>query len=140
LEVNGQSNSQSIESLTFSLGGIRSREDVTKDKDLRHLNPMMSEQNIQKNIALVDRIGEMAKAKGISAGQLALAWILAQGDDIFSIPGTYKVYRVVENLGSLSVTLEPEEEKTLRELAKSAAGGIWEVKGAGYGFADTPAL
>ncbi|GAB1202742.1 hypothetical protein APSETT445_001363 [Aspergillus pseudonomiae] len=61
------------------------------------------------NLALVDRIGETAKAKGVTPAQLTLAWILTQGEDFFVIPGTTKAHRVAENLGSLDITVTPEE-------------------------------
>jgi len=71
--------------------------------------PRYSEQNFATNRALVDKIEAMAKAKGCTTGQLVLAWLLAQGDDVVPIPGTKRSARLDENLGALSVKLTPDE-------------------------------
>ncbi len=68
------------------------------------------------------KINEMAEAKGVSAAQLTLAWLLAQGDDITGIPGTTKAGRLAENLAAMDVTLSADEETAIREVAKDVAG------------------
>jgi len=118
----------------FLSGTIRS-----KPEDVRRVLPWLSEDNFAKNLAIVDKISDLAKAKGVTAAQLTLAWVLAQGDECFPIPGTTKVERLVENLGSLSVSLSQEEENTIRELSQAAVGGRFQAT-TGYDFADTPVL
>ncbi|KAE8309791.1 NADP-dependent oxidoreductase domain-containing protein [Aspergillus transmontanensis] len=86
-------------------GTLRLKEDFTKRGDLRG----------GTNLALVGRIGEFAKAKVVTPAQLTLAWILAQGEDFFVIPGTTKAHRVAENVGSLDITVTLEEEKAIRQ-------------------------
>ena len=123
----------------FLTGKLRSREDVSKPGDSRGFLPWLSEKNIEKNVAIVDKISEMAKAKNITTPQLALAWLLAQGDDIFPIPGTSRVQRLEENLDSMFVSLSSEEESLLREYADGVIGDRFQSK-TGYDFGDTPAL
>jgi aryl-alcohol dehydrogenase-like predicted oxidoreductase len=120
-------------------GAIRTCEDVSGEGDLRGLLPMVNEENLPKNVATVDKISEIAKEKGITTAQLSLAWLLAQGDDIFPIPGTTKVHRLEENLGSLFVAVSKEEEKAVREVSQGYAGGRFQAM-TGYAFGDTPAL
>ena len=121
-------------------GTIRSRDDLPEG-DFRLVAPRFSAENFPKNMQLVDRIGEIAKKKGVTAAQLTLAWLMAQGDDIIPIPGTTKVERLEENLGSLKVKISKEEEQEIRKLCTEA-----EIHGARYPetiamalFADTPA-
>ncbi len=122
-------------------GAIRSPDDF-EDGDFRKMSPRFSPENFPKNLKLVDRIGEIAKKKGVTTSQLTLAWLLAQGDDIIPIPGTTKVERLEENLGAMKIKLSTEEEKEMRKACEDA-----EVHGARYPeamasalFADTPAL
>ncbi|OCL09977.1 Aldo/keto reductase [Glonium stellatum] len=123
----------------FITGALRTREDFTKPGDLRAMLPWLSEENLEKNVAVVDKLSEIAKAKGVTTAQLSLAWVLAQGDDVFPIPGTTKIHRLEENLGSLSISLSREEERTIRQLSKAVVGGRVQDKN-GYTFADTPVL
>ncbi|KAK3055341.1 hypothetical protein LTR09_003894 [Extremus antarcticus] len=124
------------------LGGtIRSPDDF-EDGDFRKYAPRFSAENFPKNLQLVDKITEIAKKKGCTASQLTLAWILAQGDDFFPIPGTTNPQRLEENIGSLKVSLTSQEEKEIRKACEAA-----EVHGSRYPeamakalFADTPAL
>ena len=123
-------------------GAIRSFEDVTKPGDVRVKFglPWFQEENIEKNIALVDRITAIAAEKGVTAAQLVLGWILAQGDDFFAIPGTTKIYRLKENLGALEVKVTKEEEQAIRKVAGEVAGGRIPQQYERHNFADTPAL
>ncbi|KAJ5620702.1 aldo-keto reductase [Penicillium lagena] len=122
------------------LGGkIRSREDVTRPGDTRGILPWLWEENVQTTVRVVDQIAEIAKTKGVTTAQLALAWLLKQGDDIFPIPGSSKLDRLEENLGSLSVSLSDEEEESVRQLAKGVVGERFQTM-SGYAFADTPPL
>ncbi|CAI7632568.1 unnamed protein product [Penicillium bialowiezense] len=120
-------------------GAIRSREDVTKPGDSRGALPWLSEENIEHNIGVLDRISRVAQSMSISSAQLALAWLLAQGDDIFPIPGTSNIHRLEENLGALSVSLSDGNERKLREASGEIVGGRFQAR-TGYDFADTPSL
>lgn len=120
-------------------GTIRTREDFSKPGDSRHVLPQLHPENIEHNVAVIDKIASIANAKGITSAQLALAWLSAQRDDIFPIPGTTKIHRVEENIDSLSVNLSPEEEKEIRKLGRQIKGGRMQVQ-TGYAFADTPPL
>jgi len=89
-------------------GAIRTLDDLTEG-DNRRNHPRFQGENLSRNLSLVDRLGEMAAGKKCSPVQLALAWLLARGQDIFPIPGTKRVSRLEENVGALDVSLTPEE-------------------------------
>jgi aryl-alcohol dehydrogenase-like predicted oxidoreductase len=107
--------------------------------DKRKVLPWLQEGNLEKNVAIIDQIAEIARAKNATLPQLALAWLLAQGDDIFPIPGSSKIDRLESNLESLSVSLSREEEAHMRQLAQGVAGDRFQNL-TGYSFGDTPAL
>lgn len=88
----------------FLTGQIKSPDDFAPD-DFRRHQPRFTGENFEKNLELVRKIGKMAEEKDCTPAQLALAWVLAQGDDIIPIPGTKKVSRLEENLGALDVKL-----------------------------------
>lgn len=120
-------------------GGLRNVEDFTKEGDLRAALPWLKAENLENNVAIVDKLSEIAKKKGITTAQLALAWVLTQGDDIFAVPGTTKIHRLAQNFGSMSISVSSEEEKLVRKLAKGVMGGrVQELMG--HTFADTPQL
>lgn len=122
-------------------GTIQSKDDVTKDGDMRTRLPRFSGDNLDKNIATVAKINEIAKNKGVSTTQLALAWVLAQGDDIFAIPGTTNPRRLTENLAAMSISLTAEEEQAIRNVAQDVAGlRIPENMPSVNLFGDTPPL
>lgn len=123
----------------FLTGALRTPDDFTKPGDLRAVLPWLKEGNLEKNIAVVDKISDIAKSKGVTTAQLALAWVLAQGDDIFAIPGTTKIRRLAENLESMSISLSSEEEKSVRELSGTVVGGRFQAT-TGLDFGDTPPL
>jgi aryl-alcohol dehydrogenase-like predicted oxidoreductase len=87
-------------------GAVRTAEDVG---GRRAAHPRFQPENLQHNLALVDRIAALAAAKGCTPAQLVIAWLLAQGEDVVAIPGTRRIARVRENLGALTVTLSPDE-------------------------------
>jgi aryl-alcohol dehydrogenase-like predicted oxidoreductase len=88
-------------------------------------SPRFQGENFQKNLDLVERIGEIASAKGCTASQLALAWVLAQGDDIVPIPGTKRRAYLEENLGAAGVELTPDDLARIDEVApRGAAAGL----------------
>jgi len=112
------------------------------DGDFRKFAPRFSPENFPKNLKLVEGLKKIAEKKGCTAGQLSLAWLLAQGEDVIPIPGTKKVKYLEENLGALEVVLSGEEEREIRGLVEAA-----EVHGlrypevmVGHLFADTPEL
>ncbi|KAK5993967.1 Aldo-keto reductase str7 [Cladobotryum mycophilum] len=95
-------------------GQIRSPDDFGAD-DFRKNLPRFSKENFPKNLALVAKIESIATKKGNTAGQLTLAWLLRQGDDIFPIPGTKKIKYLEENLVGASIQLTDEEEAEIRK-------------------------
>lgn len=92
----------------FLTGAIRTPEDFDADDYRRH-SPRFQGENFARNLALVEQVRDMAEAKGVSAGQLALAWVLAQGEDLVPIPGTKRLAYLEENLGALDVALDADE-------------------------------
>jgi aryl-alcohol dehydrogenase-like predicted oxidoreductase len=89
----------------FLTGRFRSAADFAQG-DFRGSNPRMSGENLAKNLALADKVKEIAAEKKVTSGQLALAWVLAQGDDIVPIPGTTKRTHLGDNLGAVEVHLD----------------------------------
>jgi aryl-alcohol dehydrogenase-like predicted oxidoreductase len=92
----------------FLTGTLRSPEDFAPD-DYRRSNPRFQGENFQRNLALVDKVRSLAKEKDCTPAQLALAWVLAQGEHIVPIPGTRRVRNLDENLGALNVHLGSAE-------------------------------
>jgi aryl-alcohol dehydrogenase-like predicted oxidoreductase len=92
----------------FLTGAIKSPDDFAAD-DYRRLNPRFQGENFTRNLALVGKVTELAADKGCSAAQLALAWVLAQGQHIVPIPGTRRLRNLDENLGALGVRLSDDE-------------------------------
>jgi len=92
----------------FLTGAIKSPDDFAAD-DYRRVNPRFQGENFTRNLALVGKVKELAADKGCSAAQLALAWVLAQGEHIVPIPGTRRRRNLDENLGALEVRLSDEE-------------------------------
>ena len=87
------------------LTGVVEDPNAMAETDARRRHPRFAAENIGKNVALVDRIKAIAAKKNCTPGQLALAWLLAQGDDIVPIPGTKHKARLIENIGALPVRL-----------------------------------
>lgn len=98
----------------FLTGQLKSPDDFEPD-DMRRGLPRFSGENFQRNLDLVEKVRSMAVAKGVTAGQLALAWLLAQGNDVVPIPGTKRRKYLAENLGALDVTLSADELAALDE-------------------------
>jgi len=107
----------------FLTGAIRSPEDFDAD-DYRRRSPRFQGENFARNLALVDQVNAMAAEKGITAGQLALAWVLAQGQDLVPIPGTKRAAYLDENLAALDVRLTPADLARIDAVfpADAAAG------------------
>jgi aryl-alcohol dehydrogenase-like predicted oxidoreductase len=107
----------------FLTGQITRFEDLAKD-DYRRMSPRFQGDNFARNLALVEQVKELAKAKGCSPGQLALAWVLAQGDDVVPIPGTKRRSYLEENLKAADVKLTRDELARIDEISpKGAAAG-----------------
>ncbi len=108
----------------FLTGQFRRFEDLAEDDYRRH-SPRFQGENFQKNLDLVRRVEEIAKEKGCKPSQLALAWVLVQGDDIVPIPGTKRRKYLEENVGAVSVKLTKEDMERIDEVfpAEAAAGG-----------------
>jgi aryl-alcohol dehydrogenase-like predicted oxidoreductase len=114
----------------FLSGRFKSSEDFPED-DFRRFHPRFQDENFEKNIQLVREVEKMAAEKGCTAAQLALAWVLAQGDDIVPIPGTKHVRYLDENIGALDVKLTSEDLKRLDEILPpgAAAGERYHARG-----------
>ncbi|RAX15377.1 aldo/keto reductase [Pseudarthrobacter sp. AG30] len=104
----------------FLTGQIRSVDDFADD-DFRRHSPRFQGENFTRNLELVDRVKELADHKQCTPGQLALAWLLAQGEHIVPIPGTKKRERLRENLGAVEVELSADELRLLDELAPAGS-------------------
>ncbi|WJI15699.1 aldo/keto reductase [Pseudoxanthomonas winnipegensis] len=89
----------------FLSGAIKRPEDFDAD-DFRRHNPRFQGDNFDRNLALVDKVRALAEAKGVTASQLALAWVLAQGEDLVPIPGTRRIANLEENLGAIDLVLD----------------------------------
>ncbi len=107
----------------FLTGQIKSTQDLTED-DMRHKLPRFQGDNFQRNLELVQRIEEIAAEKGYKPAQLALAWVLAQGDNIIPIPGTKRQTYLEENIAALELVLSEDDLKRIDEVVPqgSAAG------------------
>ena len=107
----------------FLTGRFRTFEDLPED-DYRRNSPRFQGANFQKNLDLVQRVEEIARGKDCTPAQLALAWLLAQGDDIVPIPGTKQRRYLDENVQSLQVELMPADLERIEDVApKGAAAG-----------------
>ena len=105
----------------FLTGQIKSPADLAPD-DWRHRNPRFQGENFQKNLDLATRVQALAREKGCTAAQLALAWLLSRGKDIVPIPGSTRAERVAENAGALDVQLTAADIASLDALAPTVAG------------------
>lgn len=114
----------------FLTGQIKRFEDLPAD-DFRRQNPRFVGDNFTRNLDLVKRIQDIARAKGCTPAQLALAWLLSRGEDIVPIPGTRHRARLEENIGALDVTLTAEEQRRIDEAAPrgSTAGDRYQPAG-----------
>ena len=118
----------------FLTGSIRSPADF-EEGDFRTFAPRFSKENFHKNLELVDELKEIADKKQCITGQLVLAWLMAQGDDIIPIPGTTRVKNYDENIGSLKVKISKQENDEIRKAIEGA-----EVQGGRYPEAFSKAL
>ena len=107
----------------FLTGRFRRLEDLAPD-DYRRNSPRFQGENFEKNLRLVDRIREIAAAKAVKPAQLALAWVLAQGDDVVPIPGTTDRRHLEENVAATEIALSRQELARIEQVApKGVASG-----------------
>jgi aryl-alcohol dehydrogenase-like predicted oxidoreductase len=107
----------------FLSGTIRSLDALAPD-DFRRFSPRFQGENFAKNLAVVERVGQVSAEIGATPSQVALAWVLAQGDEIVPIPGTTRVARIEENVKAASLKLTPEQLSRIEEAApKGVAAG-----------------
>ena len=99
----------------FLTGQFKTFDDLAAD-DYRRNSPRFQGENFQKNLDLVRRVEEMAKQRGCKPSQLALAWVLAQGNDIVPIPGTKRRKYLEENVGAINIQLTPEDLRRIDEV------------------------
>jgi aryl-alcohol dehydrogenase-like predicted oxidoreductase len=107
----------------FLTGRFQRTDDLAED-DFRRGHPRFQGANLERNLELVERVRAIAASKGVTAGQLALAWVLAQGEDVAPIPGTKRVRYLEENVGAVGVELSGDDLRRIDEVfPKGAAAG-----------------
>jgi len=111
------------------LSGRFSSPDELDEGDFRRHGPRFTGENLQQNLKLAERVKELAAEKDITAGQLALAWVLGRGEHIVPIPGTKRVSYLEENLAAAEVRLSAEEVQRIAELIGTASGARYDVQG-----------
>jgi aryl-alcohol dehydrogenase-like predicted oxidoreductase len=114
----------------FLTGRFRKFEDLPAD-DYRRDQPRFQGENFEKNLDLVREVEAIAREKGATSSQLALAWVLAQGEDVVPIPGTKRIKYLDENIGALDVKLSEEDLKRLDAILPpgAAAGQRYHERG-----------
>jgi aryl-alcohol dehydrogenase-like predicted oxidoreductase len=111
----------------FLTGSIRSAEQLDAT-DSRAANPRFAGENFEHNLRLVEQVEAIAAELGATPAQVAIAWLLAQGDDIAPIPGTRRVSRVEENVGADAVELTKEQIQQLNDMPRAAGGHHTEAQ------------
>jgi aryl-alcohol dehydrogenase-like predicted oxidoreductase len=119
----------------FLTGAITKREDLASNDSRTQRYPRFAGDNFDKNQALVNRVKEIAERKGVKAGQLALAWVLAKGEDLVPIPGTKRRKYLEENAAAVDIKLSPEEVAELE-----AAVPQEDIAGERYAAANMTAI
>ena len=116
--------------LLYTSGTLKRPEDFAAD-DYRRFSPRFQGENFAKNLKLVDKVGELAAAKGVKPSQLALAWVLAQGDDLIPIPGTKQRRYLEENVAATELRLSAAELAELDAIfpAEAVAGSRYSEEG-----------
>ncbi|MGY1813535.1 aldo/keto reductase [Blastococcus sp. SYSU D00820] len=119
----------------FLTGAITSPADFGED-DFRRNSPRFTGEAFTANLRLVDAVRSMAEERGVTAGQLALAWVLAQGDDVVPIPGTKRRRYLEENVGAVAVELSADDLARLAEIVPPPVGSRYPD--AAYTYGDSP--
>lgn len=114
----------------FLTGTLRSPDDFAAD-DYRRFSPRFQGENFERNLQLVEKVRQLAERRGVTPGQLALAWVLAQGENVVPIPGTKQRKYLEENVAALEVRLSADEVQALRDLfpASAVAGQRYSDEG-----------
>ncbi|MEA2266193.1 MAG: hypothetical protein QOE27_1776 [Solirubrobacteraceae bacterium] len=112
----------------FLSGRFSSPEDLDEN-DFRRTGPRFTGDNLERNRQLVDRVRELAAEHGVTPGQLALAWVLAQGEDVVPIPGTKRRTYLEENLAAADLELSPEDLARIGDVVGEAAGARYDESG-----------
>jgi aryl-alcohol dehydrogenase-like predicted oxidoreductase len=113
----------------FLTGKIRSAADLEEGDARLQRFPRFQRENLEANLAIVEKVEAVAQRHGATTGQIALAWVLSRGEDVIAIPGTKRVARVEENLGALDIELTGEDLAELDALADGVAGGRYAPEG-----------
>lgn len=114
----------------FLTGRFQTIEDLPAD-DYRRTSPRFQGDNFQKNLELVQRIEEIARERGVTPSQLALAWLLHQGEDVVPIPGTKRIRYLEENIEAAAIQLSAEELRRIEEVAPRGVAAGMRYPGAG---------
>ncbi|WP_448615783.1 aldo/keto reductase [Modestobacter sp. URMC 112] len=121
----------------FLTGAITSPDDFAED-DWRRTHPRFTGEAFTANLRLVEAVREMAKERGVTAGQLALAWVLAQGEDVVPIPGTKRRSYLEENVGAVGVQLTADDLARLGEIAPPGVAQGGRYADAAYAYGNSP--
>jgi aryl-alcohol dehydrogenase-like predicted oxidoreductase len=111
------------------LSGRFSSPEELDEGDFRRYGPRFTGENLVHNLGLAARVRELALQKGVTPGQLALAWVLSRGQDIVPIPGTKRVSYLEENLKAAEITLSAEESERIADAVPAAAGDRYDQQG-----------
>lgn len=122
-------------------GQYKSNKDFAEN-DWRRTAPRFSEENFPKNLQLVDQLTDIANKKGCTTGQLTLAWLMRQGEDIIPIDGTKRIKYLEDNMGALNVKLTAQEDKEIKDAVEAAEthGDRYPALMQKVCFMDTPPL
>jgi aryl-alcohol dehydrogenase-like predicted oxidoreductase len=121
----------------FLTGAITSPADFAED-DFRRGHPRFTGEAFEANLRLVDAVRELAAEKGVTPGQLALAWVLAQGEDVVPIPGTKRRSYLEENVAAVAVELSADDLARLEAIAPPGVAVGGRYVNAGYAYGDSP--
>jgi aryl-alcohol dehydrogenase-like predicted oxidoreductase len=121
----------------FLTGAITSPDDFAED-DWRRTHPRFTGEAFTANLRLVDAVRAMAEEKGVTPGQLALAWVLAQGEDVVPIPGTKRRSYLEENVGAVGVQLTADDLARLAEIAPPGVAEGGRYADASYAYGNSP--
>jgi aryl-alcohol dehydrogenase-like predicted oxidoreductase len=121
----------------FLTGAITSPDDFGPD-DFRRNHPRFTGEAFAANLRLVDAVRRLAEEKGVTPGQLALAWVLAQGEDVVPIPGTKRRSYLEENVGAVGVQLTPADLARLAEIAPPGVAEGGRYVDASYAYGNSP--
>ena len=111
------------------LSGRFTSPDELDEGDFRRYGPRFTGENLEANLRLAARVRELAEEKGITPGQLALAWVLPRGEHVVPIPGTKRVAYLEENLAAADVELSDDEAQRIADAIPAAAGDRYDREG-----------